>query len=295
MVKRQGKYDYLPNMTLRDLLFQAGGPLLEADLSTIEIARVVDENAEDFQVGKTWAFPVNAGNLVNWRTDERLEVKLQAYDKVFIRKNPDFELQDVVVVRGEVKVDGAFAIEGGGLTVADLVEKRAGGLAEQAYAPGAYILRPNIGKVSIWLDKALERPNSRHNIELLEGDTLVVPASLNIVKVSGNVIQPGTIVQYDPNNKSFKHYVNLAGGFDRRTVRKRSVVEYQDGRVKRPHSFIFFRTYPKIEQGSEIRVAKRPEKTEGEKREREPLTFQEVLAGLTSAATLILLVRQSFR
>ena len=178
-----------------------------------------------------------------------LEVKLQAYDKVFIRKNPEFELQDVVVLRGEVKVDGAFAIEGGGLTVADLVDDRAGGLTEQAYARGAYILRPEIGKVSIWLDKALERPNSRHNIELLEGDTLVVPASLNIVKVNGNVIQPGTIVQFDPNNKSFKHYVNLAGGFDRRSVRKRSVVEYQDGRVKRPHSFYFLPYLPQNRAG----------------------------------------------
>ena len=71
LVKKQGKYDYLPNMTLRDLLFQSGGPLLEADLSTIEIARVVDENSEEFHVGKTWTFPVNAGNLVNWRTDPR--------------------------------------------------------------------------------------------------------------------------------------------------------------------------------------------------------------------------------
>lgn len=295
LVKSQGKYEFLPNMTLRDLLFQAGGPLLEADLSEIEIARVVEEDVEGFSVGKTRMITIKADNIVNWRTDPNLDVVLNAFDQVFIRKNPDFEFQDVVVVKGEVKIDGAFAIEGSSLKLADLVENRSGGIAEQAYPRGAYILRPEIGKVSISLDKALDRPTSRHNIELLEGDTLVVPARLNIVKINGNVIQPGTIVQYDPNKKSFRHYVDLAGGFDRRTVRKRSVVEYQDGRVKRPHSFIFFRTYPRIEQGSEIRVAKRPEKQEGEKRERDPLTFQEVAAGLTSAATLILLIRQSFR
>jgi protein involved in polysaccharide export with SLBB domain len=295
LVRKPGKYEFLPNMRLRDLLFQAGGPLLEADLSEIEVARVVEENEEGFAVGKTRMLTIKAGNITNWRNDPNLDILLNTYDKVFIRKNPEFQFQDVVVVRGEVKVYGAFAIENNSLTLAELVNNRAGGLTEHAYAPGAFILRPEIGKVSISLDKAVNRPASRYNIELLSGDTLVVPTELNIVKINGNVIQPGTIVQYNPGNKSFRHYVDLAGGFDRKTVRKRSVVAYQDGRVKRPHSFIFFRTYPKIEQGAEIRVAKRPEKVPGEKREREPLTFQEVLAGLTSAATLILLVRQSFR
>ncbi|MFK7972778.1 MAG: SLBB domain-containing protein [Bacteroidia bacterium] len=292
LVATPGKYDLLPGMTLRDLLFQAGGPSLQADLSRIEIARVVKAGADGFTIGETEMLDVAASEIQSWRTDAGLDIPLRAFDQVFIRKNPDFELQDVVYVKGEVRITGAYAIEGQLLKLDQLIT-RTDDLTERAYARGAYIQRPNIGKISISLEKALKQPNSRHNIDLLAGDTLVVPPRLNIVEVRGNVIQPGTIVQFDPKKRSFKHYVDLAGGFDRRSVRKRSVVEYQDGRVKRPHSFIFFRTYPRIEQGSEIRVAKKPEKQEGEKKERDPLTFQEVLAGLTAAATLLLLVRQS--
>ncbi|MEO1588630.1 MAG: hypothetical protein AAFS00_15175, partial [Bacteroidota bacterium] len=170
---------------------------------------------------------------------------------------------------------------------------RAGGITELAYVEGAYIMRPDRGQIAIKLNKALRRPNSRFNVPLLEGDTLVIPERVDIVGIEGNVLKPGTQVLYEPTRKRMKYYVNLAGGFDRRTQRNKITVTYVDGRVKSSKRIMLVRFYPKVEQGAIIDVAARPER---EQRERRGLNInlQEVLASATSLLTFYLLIDRTF-
>ena len=168
---------------------------------------------------------------------------------------------------------------------------RAGGLTPIAYPKGASITRPDIGSISINLEKALKQPNSKYNISLLPGDQLIIPPKVNTVLIQGNVLKPETLVLFEPGKKSFKYYVNLAGGFDRRTKKKYSTVTYVDGKTKRVKNVLLgIKSYPKIEQGSVIEIAGKPEKVGGFLRGISRISIQDILASATAVLTFYLLI-----
>jgi polysaccharide export outer membrane protein len=295
LVNNPGTFPIRPNMTLKDLLFMAGGIKIEANFGQIELSRVIEKEDE---TGKITPVPIVIKYLEtdqNWQSDPRLDsVNLSLFDQVFVRKNPDFELQESVFINGEVRVPGEYNKAAKDEKLSSLIQ-RAGGISPLADIKAAYISRPNVGRISIRLGKALRRPGSKHDISILEGDELVIPPRQDIVSIAGNVMYPGTIIQFEPGKKRLKYYVNQAGGFDEKTKRKKITVQYPDGRYKRTSGFLGIMNYPTIEEGSKIMVAakqkkKKEKKEKDEKRER--LSYQEVLAGLTSIMTLVILYEQ---
>ncbi|GAB4420991.1 MAG: hypothetical protein OHK0039_35260 [Bacteroidia bacterium] len=290
LVNNPDTFDVVPNMTLLDLFYMAGGLKMEADFDNIELYRVIEtENA----TGEIIPVPVVVNRIATvqqWQKDSTLNsIPVNAFDMVFVRKNPEFELQEIVHIIGEVLVPGEYVKARKAERLSSLVA-RAGGVTELADLEGAYLLRQNIGAIAIKLDKALKRRGSKYDIPLLEGDTLVLPPRIDVIIVAGNVLKPNQIL-FEPNKTKFKYYVKQAGGFDRRTKRKLSTVTYVNGRVQRVSSFLGIRNYPEVEQGAIIYVAAKPEKAprpEGAPRAR--INLQEILAGATSILTFYLLV-----
>ncbi|MEM7512647.1 MAG: hypothetical protein AAF388_17060, partial [Bacteroidota bacterium] len=217
------------------------------------------------------------------------------YDQIFVREDPDFKLQQSVYVSGEVNIPDEYNMISESEKLNSFVF-RAGGLTPIAYPRGASISRPGIGSISINLEKALAKPNSKYNISLLPGDELVVPPKVNTIQIDGNVLRPGTLVLFEPNKKRFKYYVNLAGGFDRRTKRKFSTVTYVDGKTKRVKNIVFgIKSYPRVEQGAVIEIAAKPEKTNaGFLRGVSRINLQDVLASATAVLTFYLLIDRTF-
>ncbi|RMG58932.1 MAG: hypothetical protein D6722_22975 [Bacteroidetes bacterium] len=263
LVNNPDTFDVLPNMTLLDLLYMAEGVQMEADFENIELYRIVETETV---MGEIIPVPVRVNTvstIQQWQKDSTLkDIKVNAFDMIFVRKNPDFELQESVYVVGEVMVPGEYVKVRRAERLSSVVA-RSGGITELADLEGAYISRPKIGKISLKLDRALRRRGGRFDTPILEGDTLVVPPRVDVVGITGNVLKPNTQVLFDPNKKRFKYYVNLAGGFARRTKKKHSTVTYVDGRVKRPKQVFLFRFYPRVEQGAIIEVAAKPEKKQG--------------------------------
>ena len=296
LVNKPGSYEVLPNMTLRDLFYQAGGLHMQADYDRIELVRIIRVERED---GKIVPIPVEIRTIhtnLNWQKDESLdEVLINSFDQVFIRANPDFELQESVFIEGEVETPGEYNKISKGERLSSLVG-RANGPTELAYLEGAQLNRIGIEQpISIKLHRALRNPNGRFDIKLIEGDRLVIPALTNVVIINGNVLKSGTTVMFEPGNTKFKYYVRQAGGFEKKTLKRNTTVTYVDGRMKRTRRFFWKRFYPKIEQGSIIDVARKPEKQPKEKKERKALdiNFQEILATLISATTLYLLIQRA--
>ncbi|MEM9985695.1 MAG: SLBB domain-containing protein, partial [Bacteroidota bacterium] len=290
LVNAPGEYAVGPNMTLKDVLYQAEGIQMTADFQRVELSRVVETLSETGEVIPVpivvSAVPVNQ----NWQEDSTLDqIEINAFDQIMVRRNPDFELQESIFVRGEVLVDGEYHKTSRNESLTSFIG-RAGGVTNLAYLEGAYILRPEIGKISIRLEKALRRPGSKWDIPLLVGDSLIVPPRTDIVSITGNVLRPGVNVLYEPSKRKFKYYVNLAGGFDRRSRRNTSTVTYADGSVKGVRHFLIFRRYPKVEQGSVIFIDVRPPRKERSAGESFSGFFQEITAQLTAALTFILLI-----
>lgn len=293
LVNNPDTFEVLPNMTLKDLIYMAEGIQMEANFERIELARVIEVEND---LGEIIPTPVVIGFVStrqDWQNDPRLDsVKLNAYDIVYVRKNPDFELQERVYIHGEVHVEGEYSKEYKAEPISKLVA-RAGGITDLAYLEGAYLRRAqgNIGNVALKLEKAIRRPGSKFDISLLEGDTLVIPARLDIITVTGNVLKPDNTVLFEPRHRKVKHYIRLAGGFDRRTKKRQTTVTHVDGRVNSTRTFLWMKKYPKLEQGALITVARKPDKPErGPGQPRVRISLQETLAMLTSLLTFYLLV-----
>lgn len=289
LVQNPGTYDVLAGMTLMDLLYQVGGFELEADLSHIELSRIIEITGPDGEIVPVPTDTRLISTSQDWQSDSSLAaIELLSFDQIFVRTSPDFNLQESVYLSGEVVTPGEYVKARKDERISSVVA-RANGVTEIAYLEGAYIARPNVGNISIMLDKALLRPGSKYDLILLEGDSLYIPTRTDAVTVTGNVLVPETIVMFDRGNKSFKYYLNVAGGFARKSRKRDCTVTYADGRTKRVKRFLFFKFYPRIEQGSIIYV---PAKETPEEKEKKEWDFQpeQVLSSATAILTFILLL-----
>ena len=112
--------------------------------------------------------------------------------------------------------------------------------------------------VGIDLEKILEKPGSKTDLLVEDGDVIRVPKQQQVVRVNGEVLYPSVVV-FD-KSKSFKDYIVNAGGFSSTALKKSAYVVYPNGTVKGSRKFLFFTTRPDIKAGSEIFVPKRPER-----------------------------------
>ena len=102
----------------------------------------------------------------------------------------------------------------------------------QLNTTNAELQKFNIGStyyVGIELDKALASPGSDEDIELREGDRIIVPQYNGTVKINGEVMYPNTVT-YE-KGKSAKHYINLAGGFSDDAKKSNAYIIYMNGKV----------------------------------------------------------------
>jgi protein involved in polysaccharide export with SLBB domain len=85
----------------------------------------------------------------------------------------------------------------------------------------------------------------------------VIPKFDGQVKVSGAVLM-ATQVPFIASN-GLKDYLNAAGGFSSRALRKKTYVVYANGKAATTSHFLFFKSFPKVLPGSEVIVPAKPE------------------------------------
>ena len=112
--------------------------------------------------------------------------------------------------------------------------------------------------VSIDLYKALKYRNSKHDIVLQASDVIFIPEINPFVSIQGSVQSPLKIA-FDKEHTNLMYYVDKAGGFGIRPWKKRVFVTYANGKSRRTRSFLFFKFYPKVEEGSIVSLPLKPE------------------------------------
>ena len=269
-VNRPGRYPWRAGMTLRDLMIQARGPEVGAYLKEAEVARLPADRAQG-QLAQTIRVPLDSSYLMSRDSAGRYvgppgltfpaggatEVALQPYDNVLILRQPDFSLQQTVYVFGQVRFPGAYALLSGKDRLTDLIE-RAGGLTPLAYPEGVRFVRTaqHLGRVNTDLPRALKQRDSRYNLTLQDGDSIVVPQYQPSVKVSGAVNAPGSVLW--EKGKDLRYYLNAAGGVSYRGDNGRVSVHYANGEVRtRSYTLLLFGGDPRPGPGSEVVVPER--------------------------------------
>jgi protein involved in polysaccharide export with SLBB domain len=289
-VRKPGEFPFGSGLSLKDVLFMAGGLKREAANNRIEVSRIVDFNEALNQMTPTRAivYTVQVGNDLSL-TSEAEEYSLQPFDQVFVRTNPDFEPPMNVYLTGEVFYPGQYSILSKEETVADIV-KRAGGLRPYAFADGVTMNRVDVGNVYLDLDKALKNADSKHNLVLNEGDSIHIPKTMDLVFISGAV---GNYYDHSISapffGKRAGYYVrNFAGGFSQDASRRKTYVIYPNGIMRKAKGFGVFNVYPRVKKGSQIKVMYKPKKAD--KAERKPVDWNRVIENTTLKITALLTV-----
>ena len=105
-------------------------------------------------------------------------------------------------------------------------------------------------------DKAVNKINSKHNLVLLEGDSLIVPRTLDVVHVTGDLNNiNGTSISVPYFGKRANYYVrNFAGGFSKNNKKSRTIVTHANGVARKSLNLGLFTISPKVKPGSTINV-----------------------------------------
>ena len=259
-VARPGKYIFADNMTLEDLIIQAGGLLESASTVKVDVSRRVKNNKSTEStatIGEMYSFALKDGFVI----DGEAGFVLEPYDQVYVRRSPGYQQQVNVEIEGEILYAGTYALTSKSERLSDLVAK-AGGITPYAYVKGAKLMRkandeekermkdvmemmqremggasmdslkldikPNYS-VGINLEAALKNPGSDADIVLREGDQLILPEMTNTVKINGAVMFPNTVAY---NSKmSVKDYISQAGGFANGARKSKAFIIYMNGQV----------------------------------------------------------------
>ena len=120
------------------------------------------------------------------------------------------------------------------------------------------ISKESLDIVYLNLDKALKNNESKFNLVLNKGDSIIIPQILDVVHISGELmnLEGNSISAPFFSRKRANYYVkNFAGGFSKENDRSNTIVVYPNGIAKKSRNFVLFKISPKVTKGSTIRVA----------------------------------------
>ncbi len=281
-VKFPGKHPFHRGMTLGDLILQAGGINAGAYIDVAEVSRVRFKKGTNSRKVDIIKVPIEIDENFNLVKGEN-EFLLQKDDNIFLRENPQWELQQNVEITGEVKYPGVYSLLSKKDKLRDLI-RRAGGLLPTAFLDGAKFIRRknNIGRIALNLNDVMKDENSEDNIILFAGDHLHIPEIPKSVKVSGEVGLETSII-YKKGEK-IGYYIRRAGGYTANADKNRTVVVQPNGIVEKVRRFWFD---PEPKPGSEIMVPPRPEGAS-----KDYFSFiRQVITTISNAAVLVVAIR----
>ncbi len=284
-VNEPGEYLLKKDMTLKDLIFEAGGFEEYALVNEAEISRIDPRNVSIDSMATLLYVKIDSNYTSRTGLPDEVFL-LKPYDNVFIRENSDWELQRNVTIRGEVQFPGVYSLRHKQERLTDLIA-RAGGLKPTAYAAGATIFRDqnDVGQIGLDFERVLRKPDSDENIYLRNGDVITIPERRHTVKVIGGVHFPSSVL-YE-KGKSLSHYISSAGGFTELADKENVTIRLADGRVIKERDFLFWNYLPEgITAGSTIRI---PVLAEREKIDWSG-AIRDAAAILSSVATTILII-----
>jgi protein involved in polysaccharide export with SLBB domain len=306
-VQDTGRYAFQDNMTLKDLILQANGFDEGASLKSVEVTRMVKADGEEGLRANTIQVPLASDELgakdVNFSVQDTsralqaaADFRLRHRDQVFIRKDPAFQPQKTVTVRGEVKYPGEYTLLRDNERLSNVIE-RAGGVLTTGYLKGGRLLRDQAQadrgvlaqqtseQVIVEMNRAV-RGNPEDDVILRPGDEVVIPTQPNTVAVRGNVANEGLLKHEE--GRRVDYYLDRAGGTSRET--EAVFLTQASGATFEVNTGWFQRT-PVVDDGAVIRVTKEPEKEQ-------TVDYSEIASNVTqilsSALTVLVLATRVF-
>jgi len=232
-VQRPGEFTYHPGDSVSTLIRFSFGFTVDALLDSIEVVSVDDYG------------DIIARNFYRAMPDGAIigDQPLRVGDQIFVRSIEKYREMNRVVLFGELKHPGYYAIDPGHTKLRELIQ-RAGGFTSEASISDAVLIRRQMverdpeydriaqidpekrtdeeteyfrvknrersGVITINFQQLMDGKETE-NVTLVNEDSLYVPRIKGFVKVSGKVKNPGNVT-YKPG-AGYAYYIDLAGGY----------------------------------------------------------------------------------
>ncbi len=241
-VVQQGEFPFLPGDSLSTLVRMSGGFLPSARLDTVTLVRMSEEGSRpyrEFIDMRTWADRLYSGAPLAG------DLELRSGDRLYIRAIPKWNDRQDVIVEGEVRFPGRFAIIPNETRLKDVIEM-AGGFTDKASLEDAIVIRTSEeddedkeferlsklppsemseGELQYYRTKSREvkgvmsidfvdlfrREIEDNNPLMRDQDSIYVPEKNLYINITGSVRNPGRIVYQQ--GRSYLDYIELAGGY----------------------------------------------------------------------------------
>ncbi len=240
-VPNPGEFEYLNGDSLSTLLKFSQGFFESSLLDSVILVR---KNKVNNSLNSTIIDLSNWNKLCKSEIN-LLDIPLEAGDRIYVKKREDFENNKYIVISGEVRFPGKYALDEGKDRVSDLI-KLSGGFTERADLNKTTFIRQSESEVvddvlrrlekmppsemsqsearyfqvkinekkgvmAVNFKNIIDKINIADNILLRSRDSIVVPYKKDYISVQGRVNNPG-YVAYNPIYK-YEDYIVLAGGF----------------------------------------------------------------------------------
>jgi len=247
-VKKPLVVTYRKGLKLADVIAMAGGFNDEAADHHVEISRIIKNESDSVANKLVNTFIVNMDDKAAAQ-----DVELQPMDFIYVPRLVNYRSLGNVSVKGEVVFPGEYAVQKRDETALDFLN-RAGGVTPYGSLENAQVFRKGT-RVNVDLTGKEGDKKASSNMILMPGDSVYVPRVISYVQVSG-AVNNQQFISY--NGRSFKYYINAAGGTTENARLKGAYIKYPDGLNQPVRHFLFFRNYPSVKPGSQIVV---PEKS----------------------------------
>src|SRR5690606_37882134 len=132
-VRRPGQFPYVEQMTLGSLIQMSGGLAEAANIEQVDVARRIRRNTNEPDSVLSELLRVNFDSREAALQSNFL---LEPFDIVMVHTSTGYQVQRQVRIEGEVQFPGEYTLLKKDETISDLI-RRAGGVTEFAYLPGA--------------------------------------------------------------------------------------------------------------------------------------------------------------
>ncbi len=227
-----GEYEFVPGDRLSDILGLAQGFTLAADRNVLSIYRYREDSPE-FDILR-----------VDLESQAASEVVLKPHDRISVFADSEHRRAWKITVQGDVRAPGEYLVDEN-TTLYDVLllsggPSSRGNLRSAVFANRAAIDEPDLelerllkkeitnmssmeyyymlnrmrqfpGRYSVDVSLTWESKGAEANPFLRDGDYLFVPKQMEMVEVSGQVVNPGLIPWVEGEN--YEYYIRRAGGY----------------------------------------------------------------------------------
>ena len=177
------------------------------------------------------------GKEIRFNYEDSENFNLEVNDQIFVYESPNYYNEFTYVIKGEIDKPGTYPLIRG-LTLQDAI-KNAGGLTELGSINSVSVSKQLTSISEDGIEDTVTElvSNIDSNFEIADKNVITILPKTNVVRVEGNVYNPGLIAHSGSNNLSMARAIELAGGFKPYSLKKRSYVIRANGEIEQANLF----------------------------------------------------------